>query len=80
MWLDEIASAAILTGLDPDGAADVNAVGWIGGMAIDAVNHVDASSLLLTAGASRGSLQSSGENLPGSTATWPPSRRTTARS
>ena len=71
MRFEEIASVTIPTGLGLDSAAAVSVVCWIAGMAIDAVNHVDASSLLLTAGASRGSLQSSGENLPGSTATWP---------
>jgi hypothetical protein len=35
MLLDEITSAAILTGLDPDGAAYVIARRWIDGKAVD---------------------------------------------
>ena len=44
MWLDEIASAAILTGLDPDGAADVIAVRWIGRNAVKVAYRVNGAS------------------------------------
>jgi len=48
--LDEIASAAILTGLDPDGAADVIAVRWIDSRAVDIAYRMNdaTSSCLLT--------------------------------
>jgi hypothetical protein len=42
MLLEEITSAAIQTGLDPDGAADVRAVRWIGDNAV-AVTWVDVA-------------------------------------
>ena len=44
MWLDEIASAAILTGLHPDGAADVIAVRWIAGNAVKVAYRVNGAS------------------------------------
>jgi len=48
--LEEIASEAILTGLDSDGSADVRAVCWIGGNAVDIVYRVNdaTKSRLLT--------------------------------
>ena len=33
--LEEIASETILTGLDPDGGADLRVVRWIGGKAVE---------------------------------------------
>ena len=42
--LDEITSAAILTGLHPDGAADVNAVRWIGRNAVKVAYRVNGAS------------------------------------
>ena len=44
MWLDEIASAAILTGLDPDSAADVSAVRSISGKAVGIAYRVNGAS------------------------------------
>ena len=44
MWLDEIAPAAILTGLNSDGAADVSAVRWIAGNAVKVASRVNGAS------------------------------------
>jgi hypothetical protein len=50
MRLEEIAGGNMLTGLDPDGAADVMAVRWIGANALDIAYRVNGAirSRLLT--------------------------------
>jgi hypothetical protein len=43
MRLEEIAAGSMLAGLDPDGAADVIAMRWIGANALDVAYRVNGT-------------------------------------